>query len=215
MCLGFRLPDNFRFPYAAIGFSDFWRRWHISLSSWLRDYLYISLGGNRGGRLFTSRNLALTMLLGGLWHGASWRFVAWGGLHGLYLIGERVLRHALGDRVRLERWPSRVLAVLFTHALVLITWVFFRATDFRSAFSLLRTMFAGSDSPALLPRIDVGIVVVLSAGLLAWHGFMRERTYEDLFAPLPWWVRALVPAALLFLLTLAPGGDRVFIYFQF
>ena len=90
--LGFALPDNFRYPYAATGFSDFWRRWHISLSSWLRDYLYIPLGGNRHGTRRTQVNLVLTMLLGGLWHGAAWRFVVWGGLHGAYLMIERWLQ---------------------------------------------------------------------------------------------------------------------------
>src|SRR5215472_16543724 len=92
MCLGFAMPDNFRFPYAAIGFSDFWRRWHITLSSWLRDYLYIPLGGNRHGVTRTYISLMTTMLLGGLWHGANWTFVVWGGLHGLYLAVERALR---------------------------------------------------------------------------------------------------------------------------
>ena len=96
MCLGFWLPVNFRSPYAAIGFSDFWRRWHVSLSSWLRDYLYIPLGGNRKGTARTYVNLMITMLLGGLWHGASWNFVIWGGLHGVYLIVERLLKAVLG-----------------------------------------------------------------------------------------------------------------------
>ena len=91
MCLGFAMPDNFRFPYAAVGFSDFWRRWHITLSSWLRDYLYIPLGGNRHGPARTYTALMGTMLLGGLWHGAAWTFVVWGGLHGLYLAVERWL----------------------------------------------------------------------------------------------------------------------------
>ena len=92
LCLGFAMPDNFRFPYGAVGFSDFWRRWHITLSSWLRDYLYIPLGGNRHGPARTYAALMGTMLLGGLWHGASWTFVVWGGLHGLYLSTERWLR---------------------------------------------------------------------------------------------------------------------------
>ena len=96
LCLGFALPDNFRMPYAAIGFSDFWRRWHISLSTWLRDYLYIPLGGNRGSEVRTYVNLMLTMLLGGLWHGANWTFVVWGGLHGLYLAAERWIRAKTG-----------------------------------------------------------------------------------------------------------------------
>ena len=100
LCFGFSLPDNFRFPYAAIGFSDFWRRWHISLSRWLRDYLYIPLGGNRNGEVRTHVNLMLTMLIGGLWHGASWTFVIWGGLHGFYLVVERLLA-----RGSCRAWP--------------------------------------------------------------------------------------------------------------
>ena len=95
LCLGFAMPDNFRFPYAAVGFSDFWRRWHITLSTWLRDYLYIPLGGNRDGAARTYVALMVTMLLGGLWHGAAWTFVVWGGLHGLYLAVERWLKGAL------------------------------------------------------------------------------------------------------------------------
>ena len=90
MCFGFAFPDNFRFPFAAIGFSDFWRRWHMTLSRWLRDYLYISLGGNRKGRIRTYFNLFITMFLGGLWHGAGWNFIIWGGLQGSYLILERI-----------------------------------------------------------------------------------------------------------------------------
>src|SRR5690349_6607899 len=128
MCLGFAMPDNFRFPYAAIGFSDFWRRWHITLSSWLRDYLYIPLGGNRHGEARTYFALLATMLLGGLWHGASWTFVAWGGLHGIYLAAERRLRaHFAGYRPG----PIALLALgLLTWTLVNITWVFFRAKGF-------------------------------------------------------------------------------------
>src|SRR6187200_2500038 len=128
MCLGFALPQNFRFPYAAIGFTDFWRRWHITLSSWLRDYLYIPLGGNRKGTGRTYVNLMGTMLLGGLWHGAAWTFVVWGGLHGTYLAVERWLRS------RFAGWTPGPLALvglgLLTYVLVNITWVFFRAKTF-------------------------------------------------------------------------------------
>ena len=118
LCLGFVLPENFAAPYASIGFSDFWRRWHISLSSWLRDYLYISLGGNRRGASRTYVNLMLTMLIGGLWHGASWSFVVWGGLHGFYLVAERVARenfpavwnHALGSPTATTRITNSTAA---------------------------------------------------------------------------------------------------------
>ena len=139
LCLGFVLPDNFRSPYAAIGFSDFWRRWHISLSSWLRDYLYIPLGGNRRGRRRTYVNLGLTMLLGGLWHGASWQFVIWGGLHGAYLGIERWLR----QRELTPRIPA-VPAALLTYLLVLITWVFFRAQSFEDSWYLLHAWSASA-----------------------------------------------------------------------
>src|SRR5258706_4696897 len=146
LCLGFAFPDNFRFPYAAIGFSDFWRRWHISLSTWLRDYLYVSLGGNRRGRVKTYTNLMLTMLIGGLWHGASWRFVVWGGLHGVYLVGERLLR----ERFEKQPWaakPGFLLGMaLFTYFLTCITWVFFRAADFSASWNYIVSMFGGGES---------------------------------------------------------------------
>src|SRR5690606_2772978 len=124
LCLGFHLRDNFRFPYAAVGFSDFWRRWHISLSSFLRDYLYIPLGGNRVSNLRTHVNLMLTMLIGGLWHGAAWTFVVWGGLHGCYLIGERILMRLWPKGAIWRSLPFQLLAVLGTFLLVCITWVF-------------------------------------------------------------------------------------------
>jgi alginate O-acetyltransferase complex protein AlgI len=132
LCLDFVLNDNFRFPYSAIGFSDFWQRWHISLSSWLRDYLYIPLGGNRSGPVRTHTNLMITMLLGGLWHGASWRFVAWGALLGLYLAGERVVRHMVGRSGKRDlqmNGLAQVLLMLLTFGLVCLTWVFFRAAS--------------------------------------------------------------------------------------
>ena len=140
LTLGFSLPDNFRFPYAAIGFSDFWRRWHISLSTWLRDYLYIPLGGNRKGDLRTYANLMTTMLLGGLWHGASWTFVVWGGLHGLYLAAERWLTARFGGHAIWNRWLARLALALLTYFLINITWVFFRAQDFATAWRLIDTM---------------------------------------------------------------------------
>src|SRR6201995_5284332 len=130
LCLGFHLKDNFRFPYAAVGFSDFWRRWHISLSTFLRDYLYIPLGGNRHGAGRAMINLIIVMFLGGLWHGAAWTFVVWGLLHGSYLVVERVLRVFFEDK----RWASspfiRVPAGFVTFGAVCIAWVFFRASDF-------------------------------------------------------------------------------------
>ena len=138
LMLGIVLPDNFRYPYAAIGFSDLWKRWHISLSSWLRDYLYIPLGGNKHGitRLYVA--LTLTMLLGGLWHGAAWTFVVWGALHGIYLIVERVLRSKV--KIKINAFNGILLAFL-TFTLVNFTWVFFRAREFSTAKNMITSMF--------------------------------------------------------------------------
>src|SRR6187402_1224006 len=125
MCLGFALPQNFRFPYAAIGFTDFWRRWHITLSAWLRDYLYIPLGGNRNGKFRTYINLMLTMLIGGLWHGANWTFVVWGGLHGFYLCIEKFIDDKTGKISALVSSHKKTIAgfayALFTFFLINIT----------------------------------------------------------------------------------------------
>ena len=211
LCLGYRLPDNFRFPYAAVGFRDFWRRWHISLSTFLRDYLYISLGGNRRGSLITYRNLALTMLLGGLWHGASWNFVIWGGLHGVYLAVERILRRV----VRADRKSTRALAWLGTFYAVTVAWVFFRAADLPTALALVGAMHAPTSSAGLLNpgKVVGGLAVVLL--VVGAHLFMRERSLSEVARKAPRW--ALVPffASMWLSIVLFSGSDRAFIYFQF
>ena len=138
--VGYTLPWNFHSPYSALGFSDFWRRWHISLSSWLRDYLYISLGGNRKGAFRTYVNLMITMFLGGLWHGASWQFVIWGVCHGTYLIVE----HGLKKVVRIPKaWinQARLLLALITFFIVSLTWLPFRARSMDQVNTLLSTLF--------------------------------------------------------------------------
>ena len=215
LCLGFVLKGNFRYPYAAVGFSDFWQRWHISLSSWLRDYLYFPLGGNRHGQWTTVRNLMLTMLLGGLWHGASWRFVAWGGLHGSYLVAERVAKQRFADVAWLATAAARVGLAMLTFALVSVAWVFFRAVSFRDAAQLLRVMAVGGDD-----RLDLGVnnvvyVAGITAVLLGVHWWMRDSSLEVRWSAIPWWARSAVLATILLSLALVPGDDRAFIYFQF
>lgn len=215
LCLGFVLNDNFRFPYAAVGFSDFWQRWHISLSSWLRDYLYVPLGGNRRGPRRTLINLVLTMLLGGLWHGAAWRFVAWGGLHGLYLVGQRGVE-SLARRWRLAE--ARGLAVpgaLVTYLLVCVAWVFFRAETFGAAGDLLRAMARPSATFDLLPRSQAALAVAVIAFMLIGQWHLRRRSLEEWVAAVPWWTRSAALALLIVALVLAPGDTRAFIYFQF
>src|SRR4051794_33505444 len=141
LCLGFHLKDNFRFPYAAIGFSDFWRRWHISLSTFLRDYLYIPLGGNRLGAARAMVNLVIVMFIGGLWHGAAWTFVVWGLLHGSYLAIERLLKAFVSEAAWIQNSAVKALIGLTTYVAVLVAWVYFRASDFQTASRLIGGMF--------------------------------------------------------------------------
>jgi alginate O-acetyltransferase complex protein AlgI len=208
--LGFVFPDNFRRPYLAAGISDFWRRWHISLSTWLRDYLYIPLGGNRGRTLATLRNLMLTMLLGGLWHGASWTFVAWGGYHGALLCAERLIR---GEQRLVEpHGVVRIVAVAVTFVLVMLGWVLFRAQSFGDAFTVLRALFTGGLGPASLPVWPL-VPVAVALGV----GIAQERGAHWDWRRIPVLVQAGAAASALFVLELCswPGQSAPFIYFRF
>jgi alginate O-acetyltransferase complex protein AlgI len=214
LCLGFKMPDNFRFPYAAVGFSDFWRRWHITLSSWLRDYLYIPLGGNRHGERRTYFALMMTMLLGGLWHGANWTFVVWGGLHGTYLAAERWLRRRFASYA-----PGPVafamLGVL-TYALVNVTWVFFRAKTFEKAWVVLKGMFGlNAGTEPILAAAHLVAVTVIVGGIVCVHWRMRARTLESLVSATPAPVLAAVWSIMLFSVIVEQGTGNAFIYFQF
>lgn len=217
LCFGFGLRRNFHAPYAALGFSDFWRRWHISLSSWLRDYLYIPLGGNRFGNARTYVNLMLTMLIGGLWHGASWTFVVWGGLHGLYLCAERFLNLRNTAQVTTLKISS-IFIILRTYFLTCLTWVFFRAHDFPQSWAFMTSMFGFSENHALLnllTRKDLVIVFALTAGVLFFQFIFRNRSLKHAIERMPWWLLSL-GIAVMVLLILATGGDEnAFIYFQF
>lgn len=216
LTLGFGLPDNFRFPYAAIGFSDFWRRWHISLSSWLRDYLYIPIGGNRKGNLRTYANLMITMLLGGLWHGASWTFVVWGGLHGLYLAAERWLKARFGDAAVWSRLHMQILLALITYFFINITWVFFRAGDFATAWRMIDTMLTfDTDGEKVLQSVYIVQTVVTIAIMLVVHWTMRERRLDDVVARAPAWLAGVVWGLMLVSIIITQGGSDAFIYFQF
>jgi alginate O-acetyltransferase complex protein AlgI len=216
LALGYSLPDNFRYPYAAIGFTDFWRRWHISLSTWLRDYLYIPLGGNRLGWHRTQVNLMLTMLLGGLWHGASWTLVVWGGLHGLYLGAERFLKGLFGH---LRVWDTKLATLglaLVTYFLVNITWVFFRAQDFPTAWRLIRSMLLidRSGTPVLTTYFVVSATVTVLA-MLTVHWSMRDRDLHSVVERTPAMAVGTLWGGMLFLIAITQGGSDAFIYFQF
>lgn len=216
LALGFSLPQNFNAPYASIGFSDFWRRWHISLSSWLRDYLYIPLGGNRKGAARTYVNLMITMLLGGLWHGANWTFVVWGGLHGLYLGAERWARSAFGPRALFETAGFRLAAGAGTFLLVCIAWVFFRAPSFAAASHILAAMVGLSRqaSPLLYLNDLIAVGVIVGAMLLVqWQ--LRAVSLESVVARMPAALVAGLWSAMGVLILTSQGSDNAFIYFQF
>ncbi len=216
LCLGFALQDNFRFPYAAVGFSDFWRRWHISLSSWLRDYLYIPLGGSRHGRFRMFAALVVTMFLGGLWHGASWTFVIWGALHGFYLVLERGVRRIIPWRFA-EKSLLQIPVALLTFFLVCVAWVFFRAESFDKAFGVTAALFGfGPEGATRLLRPEAVVMSLgVTATLLSAHWLMRDTTLTRVVTRTPWWARSLVLAALLVGIVGLAGEDRAFIYFQF
>ena len=210
-CLGYELRPNFDYPYLSRTLSEFWRRWHISLSFWFRDYVYIPLGGSRRGLTRTILNLLVTMLLCGLWHGAGWTFVFWGGLHGLGLAVQRFWRDALRPRLRLgpmPSWPARVLTML----LVVVGWVFFRAPTFGHAWELLGQMFL------LKPGVSWQhpFVWAALAGTAAVH-LARVRK-GPAFDPCPiraWYAPALLLSLVWLVILFFPQGFNPFLYARF
>ncbi len=214
LLFGIELMTNFREPYLSRDITEFWRRWHISLSSWLRDYLYVPLGGNRHGNVTQLRNLMITMLLGGLWHGASWTFVVWGGIHGLLLAVHRLVRRpTLGvDRPLGLGDTPRIVA---TFGLVTLAWAFFRADSVGQAVSVLGgilTLRSGLTSPADL--VLVAVLVTLMVGLdLAQRRQLRLGDRPLVSRPVP---AGLVAAGIMLLLVVFSGGTpQPFIYFRF
>jgi D-alanyl-lipoteichoic acid acyltransferase DltB (MBOAT superfamily) len=218
LLLGFTFPENFNAPYAALSVQDFWRRWHITLSRWLRDYLYIPLGGNRKGRARTYANLMITMLLGGLWHGASWTFVAWGGLHGAGLVfdhrrAER--RAAQGLPLEPQDARGRALHRLATFHFVCLGWVFFRAGSFALALQVLARLFTGwfQASPLVTPLVLLAVAVGIGTQYVPRD--VPERA-QAMFSRLMPPVQGVVAAGALFAITLlGPQGVAPFIYFRF
>jgi len=209
LLLGFEFPQNFNAPYTAVSLQDFWRRWHMTLSRWLRDYLYIPLGGNRKGRILTYRNLLLTMLLGGLWHGAAWTFVVWGGIHGAGLAIER----ALGWRPTgtAAKWIGRVI----TFHVVCFGWIFFRADSFHTAWQVLGRLFTAWGQPS--PLVTTSVVLAILVGIVGQYLQPGAAVgVVNFFGRLPAVAQAAtVAVALAVINTLGPEGVAPFIYFRF
>jgi D-alanyl-lipoteichoic acid acyltransferase DltB (MBOAT superfamily) len=209
LLLGFQFPQNFNSPYAAVSLQDFWRRWHMTLSRWLRDYLYIPLGGNRKGTLITYRNLMLTMVLGGLWHGAAWTFVIWGAIHGIGLALERALGwHPTSPAAK---WFGRLL----TFHVVCFAWIFFRADSFARAVTVLERLFTAWGQPS--PLVTTSVVLAIVVGIAGQY--VRPSALTGLlrgFGRLPVPAQAAAVAVCLMLInTLGPAGVAPFIYFRF
>lgn len=217
---GYELPKNFDAPYTSGDLQEFWRRWHISLSSWLRDYLYISLGGNRGSKWATYRNLMLTMVLGGLWHGASWNFVIWGALHGGALGVNRAWQRSRSTTPKTKQAPSseltvgRVIAVVATFHFVCFAWIFFRAPTFAHATLMLQRMGKLTfDAPNLAPKV----LAVLALGMIT-HFLPRDLLSQvrAAFARSPALVQGVTLAATAYAIHFAAGAKaEPFIYGQF
>lgn len=207
---GFELAQNFNLPYVSLSITEFWRRWHISLSTWLRDYLYIPLGGNRNGKGRTYLNLMVTMLLGGLWHGASWNFVFWGGLHGMYLAMERLLG---GDRSLAKGKSFHWASALFTFILVSITWVFFRSSSLEITEIVLAKLFflsPGGVHWLYTPAIVFVPVVVVGGWLMRIRGVEIPKLTPNQPYAIPFLAAVFFWVYLFF-----PADINPFIYFQF
>jgi D-alanyl-lipoteichoic acid acyltransferase DltB (MBOAT superfamily) len=206
---GYELPENFDAPYISQDLQEFWRRWHISLSSWLRDYLYIPLGGSRGSSWLTYRNLMITMLLGGLWHGASWNFVIWGALHGVALAGTRMWQRS-GRKVRI----SSFLAVFFTFQYVCFAWIFFRAPSFAHATLMLSRIARLTTSTE---NISAKVVLMLLvAGAVHFIPRRWESALRDRFVLTPSLVQGILLAVAAYGVHLAAGAKaEPFVYGQF
>lgn len=216
LLLGIRFPQNFDAPYRSLSIQEFWRRWHMTLSRWLRDYLYIPLGGSRGSTIFTYRNLFLTMLIGGLWHGANWTFVIWGAIHGLVLVGERVVKVKWAERGPIGLPPELVKAMqwFLTFHIVCFAWVFFRAQSFGGAMEVFGRLFSSGGSSSLVTVVLMVTVLAMVASQFVPPRIPERVTVE--FAKLaPVLQIVALGFGVMVVNALGPEGIAPFIYFQF
>ena len=213
--MGFNLPLNFNAPYTAASITDFWRRWHISLSTWLRDYLYIPLGGNQKGKARQYINLMLTMVLGGLWHGASWNFVLWGALHGVGLAFDKFW---LSLKIS-KTWLMQALGRIVTFNFVCFCWIFFRSRSFESSWIILGRIFNEFKAPLFWQWIDGYRVVaslILIGYLMHWTPQRFSLGFESMLRKVPVLVQSTILAIVIWILFQARSADiQPFIYFQF
>lgn len=216
--LGFNLPANFESPFASVGIAELWTRWHISLSNWLRDYVFNPLGHYRKGRLRGYLNVMITFTACGFWHGAAWHFVAWGALHGAMLVGERIIKEsALGAWRIWGTRPARCGLALLTFALFSVAVVFFRAVDLGQAFQRIGAMIGAqtADAAAFVWNGEAKVFAVgLIVGLLC-QAYLKPKKGWEWLPEVHWMVRTILLAAMSLLILMSPGKTAAFIYFQF
>jgi alginate O-acetyltransferase complex protein AlgI len=215
LLFGFRFPMNFESPFGSVGIAELWTRWHMSLASWMRDYVFTPLGGYRKGRVRGHVNLLLTFVLVGLWHGAAWTFVLWGALHGLFLIGERLLRQHVWDFTKVRNGPARVVFAIVTFGLFTVAVVFFRASSVSQAWTILSAMFTPGTRSALV-AFNVSMVAIVAGAVMIGaqirYGHLRGWDWLESWSVTP---RAVSIALALMAIVLSPGFNPAFIYFQF
>ena len=215
--LGFKFKENFALPYFSKSITEFWRRWHISLSSWLKDYLYISFGGNRRGELKTYRNLMLTMLIGGLWHGASWNFVIWGGLNGLILAIEKMLKVTLRNPQNLG---VKIIRVSYVFVAISFTWIFFRSTTFSQAISITKKIFSDFDlfkfqyfNMNVFTSILTSIIILFVLEFLIFRKFSFDKIFSLKHGD--YYVTSISLFCMIYAILMGNSNGAQFIYFQF
>jgi len=218
LIIGFRLPVNFNSPYKANSITDFWKRWHISLSQWLRDYLYFSLGGNRKGTIRTYINLMITMLIGGLWHGASLKYILWGGLHGIGLVINKIWDSIFKDHLRTSQ-VGRAIAIFITFQFVSFCWIFFRAPDLGSVNAMLKQIienFSPGSYMTVIPAYSNALLMIAVGYAIHFLPEKVKESYRRLFIRIP------LPVQLVFIMMVAillyqmrTSEVMPFIYFRF
>lgn len=217
-CLGFTLPDNFRAPFASVGFRDLWQRWHITLVAWMRDYVFLSLGGVFRGYRRAAINVLIVFLIIGIWHGARWTYVLFGLLHGAFLIVETILQRSAVRRYRL--WNTIFgISILWAATMILccLAFVFYRAQDVEQAWKILNAMAGGGRSsyPFVISDLDALLVALILETIIIVHWLRRQLSLHQVVASSPWWLVALCLAGMLFLITVISGDSQEFLYFQF
>jgi D-alanyl-lipoteichoic acid acyltransferase DltB (MBOAT superfamily) len=218
LLMGFRLPTNFNSPYKALHTGEFWKRWHISLSTWLKDYLYIPLGGNRKGNLRTDINLMLTMLLGGLWHGASWQFVIWGGLNGIGILIYKFWQK-ISPFSGNNSWAIRFYAIFLTFNFITLTRIWFRAQTMEAANGIMHQIthaFNFNHFGEILLAYKNIYAMIIFALIIHWLPVKTKENYKTIFIQSPQWAQAVVTVTAVFIIWQARTADlQPFIYFQF